>query len=86
MLVLASIAFGCKWLIETNVATLADGRLGHVTFALVNGAILPAFAWSVSRIFRDQWRNASLPAISSGMQIWSDRLRKMSAGLTGDRA
>ena len=86
MLVLATIAFGCKWLIETNVATLADGRLGHVTFALVNGAILPAFTWSVSRIFRDQWRNASLPAISSGMQIWSERLRKMSAGLTGDRA
>ena len=86
MLVLATIAFGCKWLVETNVAALADGRLGHVTFALVNGAILPAFAWSVSRIFRDQWRNASLPAISSGMQIWSDRLRKMSAGLTGDRA
>lgn len=86
MLALATIAFGCKWLIETNVATLANGRLGHVTFALVNGAILPAFAWSVSRIFRDQWRNASLPAISSGMQLWSERLRKMSAGLTGDRA
>jgi hypothetical protein len=85
VVLLAASAFSCKWLLENNVEALADGRLGHLTFALVNGAILPAIAWSVSRSFRYQWRSANLPAISSGMQIWSERLRKMSADLSGNR-
>jgi hypothetical protein len=86
MLVLATTAFACKWLLEHNVEALADGSLGYLTFALVNGAFLPAFAWGVSRVYRYQWRTASLPAISSGMQIWSERLRKMSSALSDGRA
>jgi len=86
MILLPLLAFGCKWVLEHNVEALAGGRLGFVTFAIVNGAILPAIAWGVSRICRYQWRTASLPAISSGMQIWSERLRKMSSDLSGNRA
>lgn len=86
VILLTPFGLGCKWLLETNVAALSHGNLGFVTFALVNGAMLPGFAWSFTRIFRYQWRTASLPAISSGMQIWSDRLRKMSADVTGERS
>ena len=86
MIVLPLLAFGCKWLLQNNVEALANGRLGFVTFAIVNGTIIPAIAWGVSRMCRYQWRTASLPAISSSMHIWSERLRKMSADLSGSRA
>ncbi|MBC7711613.1 MAG: hypothetical protein H7203_16250 [Rhizobacter sp.] len=65
-----------KWALNELVPA-TDGRdAGHITFAIVNGAMLPACAWCFNRALRYQWATANLSAISAAMQTWSARLQK----------
>ena len=63
------------WLNDAIPATAARD-MGHITFAIVNGAMLPACAWCIHRALRYQWSKANLAAISVAMQRWSARLQK----------
>lgn len=63
------------WLNDAIPATAARD-MGHITFAIVNGAMLPTCAWCIHRALRCQWSKANLAAISVAMQKWSTRLQK----------
>ena len=73
MLAVVGIAF--KGALNEWIPATTTHNMGHITFAIVNGAMLPACAWCVHRALRYQWRKANLLAISAAMQVLSTRLQ-----------
>ena len=70
------VGMAFKWALNEMVPA-TDGRdSAYITFAIVNGAMLPACAWCFNRALRTQWATANLSAISAAMQAWSARLQK----------
>lgn len=76
IVVLAVVGIAFKWTLNHVVPATQMHNLGQITFAIVNGAMLPAFAWCVHRAARDQWRRANLAAISAAMHTTSLRLQQ----------
>lgn len=74
--VLAVVGIAFKWALNEWIPATNAHNMGHITFAVVNGALLPACAWCVNRALRYQWATANLSVISAGMQTWSVRLQK----------
>lgn len=66
-----------KWILNELIPATASPDSDDITFAIVNGALLPALAWCVHRALRYQWATANLSAISSAMQTWSARWQKV---------
>ena len=72
----AVLGMAFKWALDELVPA-TDGRdTAHITFAIVNGAMLPACVWGFNRALRYQWATANLSAISAVMQAESARLQK----------
>ena len=76
IVVLAVVGIAFKWLLNQLIPAINKPNMGHISFVIVNGAMLPAFAWCVHRAARDQWRRANLAAISAAMQATSLRLQQ----------
>ena len=76
IVVLAVVGIAFKWLLNQLIPAINKPNMGHISFVIVNGAMLPAFAWCVHRAARDQWRRANLAAISAAMQATSQRLQQ----------
>ena len=72
----AIIGISLKWAVNTLIPATDSREWGHVTFAVVNGAMLPALAWCVNRALRYQWMTANLSSISVAMQAGSQRLQQ----------
>jgi xanthine/uracil/vitamin C permease (AzgA family) len=79
MLLFAAVGLTLKWCLNELIPATQAVNAGHITFAVVNGVMLPALAWCVNRALRYQWATANLSAISAAMQAWSARLQKMQA-------
>jgi hypothetical protein len=76
IVVLVAVGIAFKWTINQLIPWTNARNVGHITFAVVNGAMLPAFAWCVHRALRSQWRRANLAAISAAMHATSLRLQQ----------
>jgi len=72
----AVLGMAFKWALNGLVPATDGGDAGHITFAIVNGVMLPACLWCFNRALRYQWATANLSAISAAMQTWSARLQK----------
>lgn len=75
IVILATVGIALKWTLNQLIPGTNTHNMGHITFAVVNGAMLPAFAWCVHRAARRQWHAANLNAISAAMQVTSRRLQ-----------
>lgn len=75
IVILAVVGIAFKWALNEWIPATNTRNMGHITFAIVNGAVLPACAWCVHRALRYQWRTANLSAISAAMQVLSTRLQ-----------
>lgn len=73
---LAALSLPLKWWLNDAIPATAGQDMGHITFAIVNGAMLPACAWCIHRALRHQWSTANLAAVSAAMQKWSARFQK----------
>lgn len=73
---LAALGLPFNWWLNHAIPATAARDMGHITFAIVNGAMLPACAWCIHRALRYQWSKANLAAISAAMQKWSARMQK----------
>ena len=76
VVLLAVVGIAFKWALNEWIPATKTPNMGHITFAIVNGVMLPACAWCVHRALRYQWSKANLAAISAAMQKWSARLQK----------
>ena len=76
VLALTVVGMVLRWALNKLVPATNGRDVAHVTFAIVNGAMLPACAWCFNRALRYQWATANLSAISAAMQAWSARLQK----------
>lgn len=76
LLGLAALGLPFKWWLNDAIPATAARDMGHITFTIVNGAMLPACAWCIHRALRYQWSTANLAAISAAMQKWSTRVQK----------
>ncbi len=76
MVVFSVAGSALRWALNELIPETAAADVDHITFAIVNGALLPACAWCVHRSLRYQWATANLQAISSAMQTWSERMQK----------
>ena len=72
----AVVGITFKWALNELIPATGARDTAHITFAVVNGAMLPACAWCVNRGLRYQWATANLSAISAAMQAWSARVQK----------
>ena len=72
----AVVGMAFKWALNELIAATNGRDVAHITFAIVNGAMLPACAWCFNRALRYQWVTANLAAISAAMQTGSVRLQK----------
>ena len=72
----AVVGIAFKWALNELIAATNGRDVAHITFAIVNGAMLPACAWCFNRALRYQWVTANLAAISAAMQTGSVRLQK----------
>lgn len=73
---LAALGLPLKWWLNHAIPATAARDMGHIAFAIVNGAMLPACAWCIHRALRYQWSRANLATISAAMQTWSTRMQK----------
>ena len=76
IVVLVAVGIAFKWTINQLIPATTARNMGHITFAIVNGAMLPACAWCVHRLLRSQWRGANLAAISAAIHTTSLRLQQ----------
>ena len=76
VLALTVVGMVLRWALNKLVPATNGRDVAHVTFAIVNGVMLPACVWCFNRGLRYQWASANLSAISAAMQAWSARLQK----------
>ena len=65
---LAVVGVALTWALNVGIPATDARDMGHITFAAVNGVMLPAGARCVNRALRYQWATANLAAISAAMQ------------------
>jgi hypothetical protein len=76
---LIALGLALKWVLSEAIPATAAWGMGHITFAIVNGLLLPVIAWAIHRSLRQRWANANLAALSAAMHAWSQRVQKAHA-------
>ena len=73
VVLVAIVGVAFNWALHEWIPATNARNTRHITFAIVNGALLPACAWCVNRALRYQWATANLSAISAAMHASSVR-------------